>query len=205
MTDAWRNIDSEVAKGYLRSKGSREQNARNETISVLKRIEKKVGAQRLNVVEMGCGNGERLELARQLGMNFDWTGIDISPALVNECKIRYPENAWFLGDVLAPELVLERRNFDVALFCHVLEMVQSPEIALTKAKKIASTTVIEFFRPPSASPDRTDLLFMNESDDPYLRHSINRDTYFQWLVRAGFVSVEIVRTFGTYEVHVLAS
>jgi ubiquinone/menaquinone biosynthesis C-methylase UbiE len=203
MTDAWRNIDSKFAKNYLRTDSSREQRARKETISVLNRIKKRIGSQSLSVIEMGCGNGERLELARQLGMRCDWTGIDISPALIDECKKRYPESQWHLGDVLNPEIAVGKCKFDVALFCHVLEIVQSPELALTKSKQIASTTVIEFFRPPSDSPDQTEILFMKESESPYLRHSINRDTYFQWLVRAGFVSVEIVRTFGTYEVHIL--
>lgn len=203
MTDAWRNIDSNVAKDYLRSRNSREQNSRHVTISILKRIEKECRASFLEVIEMGCGNGERLDLARKQGLTCNWTGIDVSPALINECRLRHPENIWLLGDVQFPEDVIGKSKYDVALFCHVLEMVQSPELALIKAKKIAATTIIEFFIPPSDTPDRTDLLFMPETKSPYLRHSINRDTYSQWLVRAGFEAVEIVKTFGTYEVHVL--
>ena len=64
MTDAWKNIDSSVAKDYLRSRNSREQNSRHITISILKRIEKECRASFLEVIEMGCGNGERLDLAQ---------------------------------------------------------------------------------------------------------------------------------------------
>ena len=142
-TNAWQAFNSDNADDFLRSVEGREQNARIKVVSLIVDTHKKInkdnyGANRvLRVLEFGSGNGERLDLVLKTGIKVEWTGIDISPALVESAKRRHPDQTWMVGDAEYPENVLGETisvGYDVCLFCHVLEMLESPELALKKAK-----------------------------------------------------------------------
>jgi len=210
--NAWRAFDPKFAKNYLRSDESREQSARNKVVSLISDTYSDIqtdenGTRRaLRLLEFGSGNGERLDLVLDTEIKVDWTGIDISSALVESATLKHPNQTWIVGDAENPELVLGdalARPYDICLFCHVLEMLDSPELALRKAKLFGKKTIIEFFEPPSEKAHKTEIKFLPESNLPYLRHTIGRETYLEWIANAGFKNLIIHQTFGKYEVHVL--
>ena len=212
-TNAWQAFNSDNADDFLRSVEVREQNARTKVVSLILDTHKKInndkhGANRvLRVLEFGSGNGERLDLVLKTGIKVDWTGIDISPALVESAERRHPDQTWIVGDAEYPENVLGETisvGYDVCLFCHVLEMLESPEMALKKAKGLAKTTIVEFFEPPNGVVHRSEIGMLPESNMPYLRHTIGRETYLTWLANAEYENLTIHKTKGKYEVHVLS-
>lgn len=211
--DAWRSFDSGFANDYLRSEKSREQRARKKVVSLISKmyddldIDANKEKRALRILEFGSGNGERFDLVLKSGVKVEWTGIDISPALVESATTRYPSQTWLVGNAEYPERVLgnsDERPYDICLFCHVLEMLSSPQLALMKARLMGIYTIIEFFEPPKGVVHRTEIRNLPESNLPYLRHSIGKSTYLTWLVDAGFKKLDIHQTFGEYEVHVLS-
>lgn len=211
-SNAWRAFDPKFADNYLRSDESREQSARNKVVSLISdtyadiQIDEKEDKRALRVLELGSGNGERLDLVLDSGIKVNWTGIDISSALVESATLRHPNQTWIVGDAEYPELVLgdvSVRPFDICLFCHVLEMLESPELALRKAKHLGNVTIIEFFEPPNGIAHKSEIKLLPETNLPYLRHTIGRETYLAWIANAGFKNLIIHQTFGKYEVHVL--
>ncbi len=211
-SNAWRALDPKFANDYLRSDESREQSARIKVVSLISdtyadiQIDENGARRALRLLEFGSGNGERLDLVLDTEIEVDWTGIDISSALVESATLKHPNQTWIVGDAEYPELVLGDAlapPYDICLFCHVLEMLDSPELALRKAKLIGKKTIIEFFEPPSEKAHKTEIKFLLESNLPYLRHTIGRETYLAWIANAGFKNLVIHKTFGKYEVHVL--
>lgn len=212
-TNAWQAFNSDTADDFLRSSESREQSARKKVVSVLFDAYRKMKFDKdgvepvLRVLELGSGNGERLDFVLETGIKVDWTGIDISSVLVDSAARRHPSQTWVVGNAEFPEKVLgglKSNSYDVCLFCHVLEMLESPEMALKKAKILAKVTVIEFFEPPNETVHRTEIGLLPESNLPYLRHEIGRETYLTWLANAEFGNLIVHQTFGKYEVHVLS-
>lgn len=211
-SDAWMSFNSVSAKDYLSSVESREQRARNKVIKIISEISsgRQCGVtgdnSTVRVLELGPGNGERLELALSLGLSVAWTGIDISSALIGVARQNSPNHTWLIGDAEYPEQTLgdSTTSFDVCLFCHVIETLESPELALQKARRLAKYTVIEFFEPPTDEAHRSEIRTLAESGQPYIRHKIGTETYLTWLRSAGFENLVIHRTFGKYEVHVLS-
>ena len=172
-TNAWQAFNSDAADDFLRSSESREQSARKKVVSVLFDEYQKLKFDNdrfdpvLRVLEFGSGNGERLDLVLETGIKVDWTGIDISSVLVDSAAKRHPSQTWIVGDAEFPEEVLGELNsnsFDVCLFCHVLEMLESPEMALKKAKLLSKVTVIEFFEPPNGTVHRSEIGLFPESN-----------------------------------------
>jgi SAM-dependent methyltransferase len=207
---AWKQFDSDAASSYLQNPESREQRAREKVVGLISELansRKSDGFEALNVLELGCGNGERFGLVDKTGMPIHWTGIDISPVLISAATKNFPDQLWIVGDAEFPEKFLTSCHtiFDVSLFCHVIEMLESPELALSKAAVNAKTTIIEFFEPPADRSHRTEIGFLSENGLPYLRHSIGMETYLTWIKKAGYKNLTVYKTFGKYEVHVLST
>ena len=212
-SNAWQAFTTDSPDQYLRTAESREQRARIKVVSILREAydlisaDGVLGERALRVLEFGSGNGERLDLVLKSGVKVDWTGIDISSVLTSSAARRHPDQNWIVGDAEYPELVFNESTpgtYDICLFCHVLEIVGSPELALRKAKLLGKITVIEFFEPPVGNVHQSEIRFFPESGAPYLRHKIGKETYLTWLANAGFENLTVHQTFGKYEVHVLS-
>ncbi len=66
------------------------------------------------VLDVGCGSGE--PIARRLvDLGFSVTGVDASPALIELCRARMPEQTWVVGDMRALAL---GRQFDGVIAWH---------------------------------------------------------------------------------------
>jgi SAM-dependent methyltransferase len=63
------------------------------------------------VLDLGCGTGTPIA-GYLLDRGFDVVGVDASPAMVQMCRVRFPEQEWVLQDMRALEL---GRRFDAIL------------------------------------------------------------------------------------------
>jgi SAM-dependent methyltransferase len=59
------------------------------------------------ILDLGCGSGEPIA-AYLIGLGHPVTGVDSSPALIEACSKRFPEQDWIIADMRALAL---QRNF----------------------------------------------------------------------------------------------
>ncbi len=202
---SWGALTPSRAVEYLRTYGAPSATSRVLTAEV---IEELAGRRPVRLLDLGCGNGQMLELFRERGMDLDYTGVDFSEPLLTAARERFaddPRARFIAADVNDPQGV--DGGYDIALYSHVLEILSSPEASLRRARDLARHTVIRFFEPPEHDVDVVELREMEIGDGttvPYLRRKIARDSYRLMLARLGCTAVDVYRDEGSVDqVHVL--
>lgn len=84
------------------------------------------------VVEFGCGTGRNLEALAQAGAARG-AGVDLSPGMLAQARVRVPQASLYEGDFAAAPV--PARAFDVALFCLALEHAAELRGPLAAAKR----------------------------------------------------------------------
>lgn len=201
---SWGAITPARAREYLRTQGAASESARVLTAEV---IESLGDGSATRLIDLGCGNGQMLELLRERGASIHYTGVDFSEPLLDVARERFAGDAgarFVAADVNDP--VVEGR-FDVALYSHVIEILSCPEGSLARARDLAAVTVIRFFEPPEHELDTVELREMEIGDGtkvPYLRRKIGRDAYRLMLARLGVRTVDVYRDDASRDqIHVL--
>jgi malonyl-CoA O-methyltransferase len=84
------------------------------------------------VIEFGCGTGRNLEAFARAGAA-PVAGVDLSPGMLAQARLRVPHATLFEGDFAAA--ALPKCAFDVALFCLALEHAGDLRGPLAAAKR----------------------------------------------------------------------
>lgn len=79
--------------------------------SMLRKVTRDAPAQRLKILDVGCGGGRTVGPLSQLG---DYVGIDYSAAMVREARDRFPDHLILEGDVR--KLEFPDNSFDLVVF-----------------------------------------------------------------------------------------
>jgi SAM-dependent methyltransferase len=91
------------------------------------------------LLEIGCGTGIFLEVLHNGG--FDVTGLDASPAMLEEARTRLGNRAdLHLGD--AGHLPFADKEFDFCVLFAVLEFCSDPGLVLLEARRVARKAVL---------------------------------------------------------------
>ena len=200
---SWEEFGDVEARSYLRGDGLREGDGRAVLMNVLKQI---VTSASPRILDIGCGNGNFFPTVRHEFPNCTYTGADASGALLKVARADFPEANFLETDceTLDPRN-FDGMSFDVAVYSHVIEILESPERSLAAARKLAPLVLIEFFEPPADQPDTVELRTMDNGMGPvpYRRRRISLPVYEAWLIRAGFTQVDRYFTTGKYEIHLL--
>ncbi len=53
-----------------------------------------------SILDIGCGTGAFLDFLRKRGITSDYTGFDLSPAMIARCRELFPDEAFVAGDFL---------------------------------------------------------------------------------------------------------
>lgn len=93
-----------------------------------------------SMLEISCYRGHYLELLRNAGWEGEYTGIDITPAFIEECKKKFPDETFQLGD--ARQLSFPDNSFDVVMCTGVLMHLDQPWKALAEAERVARNKVV---------------------------------------------------------------
>ncbi len=93
-----------------------------------------------SMLEIGCYRAHYLELLRKDGWEGEYTGIDITPAFIEECKKKFPDEKFQIGD--ARQLPFADNSFDVVMCTGVLMHLDQPWKALAEAERVAKNKVI---------------------------------------------------------------
>jgi len=112
---------------------------------------KKYGLERFSILEAGCGTATELTGYKKYGFSVDYTGLDISPRMLQTARERHKDIRFVQGDVR--ELEFKDKSFDVVLLRHVLEHLPDYNDAVGEAVRVAKKSVIvDFFIAPTQLP-----------------------------------------------------
>jgi|GEM_PF-852590 len=206
LQDSWSNFSSDVARRYLKSFGSPSQDSKKLVADILLEAGERKA---LNLIELGCGNGQLAEYLRERRLDFTYTGVDFSEPLLNAGREVFAGDRtvnFVLDDVHQIKQITGR--YDYAIYSHVIEMLSSPEISLRNAKRVADRILIRFFEPPEATDTLVEIANLNVGNPdvppcPYLRWTLGRDYYRLILAKLDVVRVDVYRTPTKDQVHVL--
>lgn len=88
--------------------------------------------QGMRLLDIGCGSGTALALARDLGAGI--TGLDSSPGLIALARKRLPETRFELGDMVA--LPFEDASFDLVTGFNSFQFASDIPKALSEARRV---------------------------------------------------------------------
>ena len=175
LKNSWGSFSKKAAKKYLNGFGGGSENS----IKIISEIIKGIGS-KINIIELGCGNGQFIKKLIKLDVDAHFTGIDFSDSLLDAAIKALPNCVFINDDVIKLNKV--NTNFKIGIYSHVLEMLESPSESLLNASKICNIIIIRFFEPPNFNIDSVEIQEMTVDDvkkikAPYLRRKISKNYY----------------------------
>lgn len=206
LKQSWSAFDRKIADVYLDGYGHPSPRGKELVASLLKET---FGARPFKLADFGCGNGHIYGYFRDHGLKCQYVGYDFSTVLIEAAKARYagdPQVNFCEADIQDPQMPGDAA--DVALFSHVVEMLESPERSLLAAKRLAPLVMIRFFAPPDHDHDVTEIRMLEVGEGkptvPYLRRSMSRAYYECLLNVIGCRTVDVHQVNGDKDqVHML--
>lgn len=189
LKDSWGSFSPDFARSYLKDIG----NPKKTSLTLLTdALRETFGGQEIRLIDLGCGNAQILDHVLQTNLMINYTGVDFSESLMDAATKAYPDHHFIVDDVNSLSNIGER--YDVALYSHVVELLEDPEKSLTRAAEIAKYVVIRFYEPPDFDTDSVELRYMDVGGNkqvPFLRRKMGRDFYRMILSKMGAKRVEV--------------
>ena len=202
ISKSWNSFSKEIASKYLKSFGNPSQSANEIVVDIIPKLFKKINVPK--ILDLGCGNAQLYEFFKLNNIKCKYTGVDFSKPLLEAAKKNNNEANFLFCDInqLSENL---SGDFDLVIYSHVLEMLESPEKSLSEAKKFSEIILIKFFEPPNSVFDIVELREMDLGlgKVPYLRRKISSKYYQFILANIGCKKVEIYSDKSNDEVHIL--
>ena len=198
LSKSWQAFSPEIADRYLNGFGGPSESSKELLLNIL-RMKNAV-----NVIDLGCGNAQLYEYFKSSKFGCKYTGVDFSEPLLKAAAKRHPE-AEFIVDDIHELSTITGKKFDFVIYSHVLEMLESPQSSLSKAKNLANKIIIRFFEPPESDIDKVELREMDvgQGKVPYLRRTMSKKYYQLILYEIGCKKVDVYRDITKDQVHVL--
>lgn len=99
-----------------------------------------------DILEVACGPGIEYEGIRRAGLNVTYTGVDVTPKMVELARRRFPEARFLLADV--QQLPFSDGSFDLVFAKDLFEHLTGFEPGITEMYRVARrAVVVHFFRP----------------------------------------------------------
>lgn len=76
-----------------------------------------------SILDAGCGYGRLLEVLPSTWSG-NYVGIDVSPDLVAQGRLKYPDREFICGNIRDCQPLLQGRRFDLAIMVGVRSMIQ---------------------------------------------------------------------------------
>lgn len=198
---SWNSIPKLISKEYLDGFGHPSISSRNLLIDIIKKINLD---KNLNLIDIGCGNGNLLKYLKLNDLNVNYTGVDFSEPLITAAKQLHPNDNFIIDDVSM--LTNISTTYDIAVYSHVIECLSSPDRALTRGAEIAKLIIIRFCEPPVFEFDEIEIRTLNfgEENFPYLRRKMSKSYYQLILSRLSIKEVHVYNDINSNDqVHIL--
>ncbi len=135
-------------------------------MKILKRLSKKPK----NILDMGCGEGTRLNYLVGGGKN--GAGVDISSTAIKKAKKRYPGLSFIKADLEA--IPFNNNSFDLVYSAFVLEHLTNPEKVIGEAIRVTRKKgKVVFIAPNYGSPNRCSPPYKSSRIIKFIRGLIN--------------------------------
>lgn len=120
------------------------------------KILKKISLGVKNILDLGCGEGTRLNFLSSKGVHL--TGIDISSKAINIAKKKFPGINFLNADL--DNVPLKDESFDLIYSAYVLEHLSNPEKVISKAIRLLSSRGrLVLIAPNYGAPNRSSPCF----------------------------------------------
>lgn len=87
-----------------------------------------------SVLDIGCATGGFSKIVKKYNKGLDYTGVDISPAMIEEAKKRFPQEKFYLCD--GQNLDFPDESFDICISFGVLHMTERWEKLFSEAWRV---------------------------------------------------------------------
>ena len=138
------------------------------------------------VLEVAVGPGIEYYGMQQAGLKVDYTGVDVTPAMVELCKQRFPQATFLQADV--KHLPFKDNQFDLVMAKDLLEHLDGYQAPLSEMYRVARREVLVYFFLPLAA-GQTVLATHPESGFLYNRYSAA--DVLSYARRLGAASVDV--------------
>jgi ubiquinone/menaquinone biosynthesis C-methylase UbiE len=102
---------------------------------IIEWLKKEIAGNPFSMLDCGILSGVTYRKLREGNFTVTYTGIDIAPQIVADCRKRYPEADWRVMDV--QQMTLPSNSRDVVLIRHVLEHLPYYDKAIKEAKRVS--------------------------------------------------------------------
>lgn len=137
---------------------------------------KKISKKALSILDLGCGEGSRLDLLRD-GSEKRAVGVDISETAIRMAKKNYPGIKFIRADL--EKLPLKDNSFDLVYSAYVLEHLSNPEKVIGEAIRVTGIgSTIFFVSPNYGAPNRASPPFSQSRMKKFI-YGLISDFYFR--------------------------
>lgn len=135
---AWRKWDENRIQGFLRSEQEGIDSPSRRKIREI--LLEYPGA---TLLDVACGPAVELEGYKKYGIDVDYTGLDVTPKMLNHARRIFPDDKFKLGDIT--NIDEADHAFDIVLARHVFEHLPHYRDALKECFRVAKRAVIVNF------------------------------------------------------------
>ena len=121
---------------------------------------------------------------QESNLNVAYTGIDIAPQIIDDCRRRFRDVDWRVMDV--QQLELPTASYDVVVVRHVLEHLPYYDGAIQEARRVCKRFAVFCLFFPLAKEDA--LAQKTKADGTYHYNTYGREGFLQ-LLRKEFTTV----------------
>lgn len=164
--------------------------------AVLELLRQRFRDQHFSLLDCGVMSGVMFRDLEGMGLDFEYTGLDISPAVIEDCRARYSNAEWLhmpVGDIK-----FRADSFDVVHARHLLEHLPYYETAVREMFRVArEAVVICFFQ----APKEPELLHRRDALNGYLWLNRYAPGPFESLLASLSTTVESVQVVHEHLTH----
>jgi putative methyltransferase (TIGR04325 family) len=154
----------------------------------------RINASEVTLLDFGCGNGhyQRILSAYPHTTKWDYTGVDVNPAVVQWCRQTYLERQFETVEAGCP-LPFPDNAFDVVLASGVLQYIEDPRRTLAELHRVTRAYVL-VSRLPTWKHQDSQIMVQHLQGawgaEQYPLHVLNRARVEDLVGQAGFTVLE---------------
>jgi SAM-dependent methyltransferase len=133
---------------FMRRDGREQHSSRQ---AVLRRLERQFAGRTASMLDVGVLSAVMADDLAGSALDVNYAGIDISPAIIDDCRRRHPELDWRVMSVM--DLAFDDRSFDLVHCRHVIEHLPYFETAVRELARVTAELMVLCLFIPAAEEE----------------------------------------------------